>query len=90
MKKLIIALSCIALVACGKPLDTPTKTYPTYGLLNADSSRSKNVCYEVSIGNVVLSAFFAATIIAPVYFIGFDIMNPVRVKRDKDDSCGID
>ena len=92
MKKFIAALcisAMLALTACGHPLETPTKTYPTYGYLNVDDNKSKNVCYEVSTGNIVWSVILSETIIAPVYFIGFDLFNPVSLKNAKGE-CGVD
>ncbi len=93
MKKLGLAVlisTSLIFAGCGRELETPKKTYPTYGILNQDKLRSENVCYEVSIGNVVWSIILIETIIAPVYFIGFSIFNPVRLKKSPTDKCGID
>jgi len=94
MKKLItVALAATVLLSgCGQPKNLTvngiTKEYPTYGLFNQPTQSSKNVCYEVSVGNVVWSILLIETIIAPVYFVGFSLYNPVNVKTDKD--CGIE
>lgn len=94
MKKLIAAVlaSTLLLSACGQPqslnVNGNTKHYPTYGFFNESTDRSKNVCYEVSVGNIVWSIILIETIIAPIYFIGFSLFNPVSVKTDK--GCGID
>lgn len=94
MKKLLALFLISALLAgCGQPLTTNvdgvTRTYPTYGLFNEDTSRSSKMCYEVSAGNVVWSIILIETIIAPVYFIGFSLYNPVRPKGENN-SCGPD
>ena len=97
MKKsivLIVALS-VLLAACGRPqyLGEPGKNktlYPTYGLFNESSSKSKNVCYEISAGNVILSIILIESIIFPIYFVGWDIYNPVRLKKGPDDRCTFD
>lgn len=85
---LVLALTLSLLLAsCGRPLQVNERTYPTYGFLNESNSRSKNVCYEVSIGNVIWSVILFETIIAPIYFIGWSLFNPIRMKLDPDDSC---
>ena len=78
------------LAGCGAPLSTPQKEYPTYGLVNESSSKSKAVCYEVSVGNVLLAILFVETIVVPIYIFGFSLYNPVRLKTDPTDTCGID
>lgn len=92
MKKLLIAsvlgLS-IALGACGRDLQTSQKIYPTVGLLN-QHLRSDNVCYEVSIGNVIWSVILIETVIFPVYFVGFSIFNPIREKTGPNDNCSFE
>lgn len=96
MKKIIASLliASIVLMGCGHPGDfqSPStgkmKEYPTYGFFNADSSKSAEMCYEVSVGNVVWSIILVETIIMPVYFIGFSIFNPIGPKVDG--KCGID
>ena len=93
MKKTIAALLIASmLTGCGAPrgltVDGKVKEYPTYGFLNQDTSKSEKVCYEVSVGNIVWSVLLVETIIAPIYFIGFSLFNPVRVKDGQ--SCNID
>ena len=94
MKKIIaaVAAATVLLSGCGRPalftVDGNTKYYPTYGFFNESSDRSKNVCYEVSIGNVIWSIILIETIVAPIYFIGFSLFNPVDVKTGQ--GCGID
>jgi hypothetical protein len=79
------------LAACGHPADFTvngtTKEYPTYGLINRDEARSKNICYELSVGNVIWSIIGVETVIIPLYLIGFSIYNPVRVAGP--DGCGL-
>jgi hypothetical protein len=94
MNKRLIALllaASLALSGCGRPLTTEGgKTYPTYGLFNESTAKSNNMCYEILVGNVVWSIILIETIIFPVYFIGWDIYNPVREKHGPDDDCSID
>lgn len=89
MKKFVLyALVLAMLSGCGEPINIDGKTYPTYGFLNQVTSKSDDMCYEVSIGNVVWSILLIETIIMPVYFVGFSIFNPVG--RPIDGQCGID
>lgn len=85
MKKLIALILIVSLLtACGRPMDittaTGTKEYPTYGLFNESSDKSKNVCYKVSVGNIVWSIILIETIVMPVYFVGFSLYNPTGPK----------
>lgn len=91
---LIVALG-VLLASCGKPqyLGEPNKSrvlYPTYGLFNEGTSKSKNVCYEISVGNVIWSIVLVETVVFPVYFVGWSIYNPVRMKKGSDDQCAFD
>jgi hypothetical protein len=94
MKKLaaLMIAASLVLTGCGQPanltVNSKTKEYPTYGFFNQGTSKSSHVCYEVSVGNIVLSVLLFETVIAPIYFIGFDLFNPVSVDTGK--GCGID
>jgi len=88
--KNMACLLALTLSACGEPLQVGDKTYPTYGFLNASTHKSSEVCYEPNMDNVVWAVALAHTIVAPVYFFGWDIMEPVRVKPAHCDDCSID
>lgn len=96
MKKTIclVVAASLLLASCGRPQyfnnGTAVKYYPTYGLINGSSSRSKDICYEVSIGNVIWSVLLIKTVIFPAYFIGWSLFNPVRLKRGPNDQCTFD
>ena len=68
MKKTIALLLAVSIVlcGCGKPMETDKKEYPTYGLFSESMQKSKDVCYDISVGNVMWSIILMATIIAPV------------------------
>ena len=89
----ILALS-ILLTGCGAPRElgenSQQKFYPTYGIFNEGSNKSKKVCYEISLGNVVWSIILIETVIAPMYFIGYDLYNPIRLKTGPGDECTFD
>lgn len=89
MKKIIASvLIATMLTACGAPINHAGKHYPTYGLFNQDTDKSDKMCYEVSVGNVVWGILLFETIVAPVYFVGWSLWNPVGPKGEK--GCGID
>ena len=56
----IVVVLSFLLAGCGKPQylgqGQEQKYYPTYGLFNDGSSKSKNVCYEISVGNVIFTS----------------------------------
>lgn len=90
----LIAAFSLLLAGCGRPQylgqGQTQKLYPTYGLFNEASSKSKNACYEISVGNIVWSLVLIETVIFPAYFIGWSLFNPTRLKTGPDDQCTFD
>ncbi len=88
--KQLISMILIAtmLTGCGTPLDYNGKEYPTVGFINRETQKSEKMCYEVSVGNVIWSIILVETIVAPIYFVGWSLWNPVGPKGEK--GCGID
>jgi hypothetical protein len=86
MKKLVatFVLVAFALLAagCGQPKTIDGVTYDTYGFINADTKKNPKIRYEVSTGNVIWSILLGAGLIAPVYFIGFSLYNPIGLNND--------
>ena len=84
MKKRLLALalaSTMLLTACGADEKTINGvTYGTYGLVNKDDMRNPNIQYSLSGWSIFWSIIFVETIIAPIYFIGWDLYEPVGVK----------
>ena len=87
---LVLIVMSLTLSSCGQTLSTGQITYPTYGLFNESTDKSKDVCYKISVGNVIWSIILIETIIAPIYFVGFSLYNPVRMKKDANDQCTYD
>jgi hypothetical protein len=87
-----VTILCVALMlsACGVSMNVNGKVYPTYGIVNEKVNKSSKMCYEVSIGNVVWSVILVRTIVAPIYFIGWSLFNPVSVKGEKGCDVNID
>lgn len=90
MKKFIALFAAVAMLsACGRPIEYNGREYPTHGVFNEDSSKSEDMCYKISVGNVVWSVILIETIIMPIYFVGFSLWNPVGPK-DANGKCGMD
>ena len=66
---------------CAHPMTINNHKYGSYGLLSADNERDPNVQYKVVWGNVFWGVFFSETIIAPIYFFGFSLFEPVGLKN---------
>lgn len=87
----IVVVLSLLLVGCGTNPTPEAKPYQSYGPLNEGTYKSKNVCYETSgwsifLGIVGIEMFFIPTI----YFFGYNLYNPVRLKRGPDDQCTAD
>ena len=81
MKKLM-ATVCIALMlsvslGCGSSKEINGQHHDTVGVFTLDE-RNPNTCYEVIFGNVVWSVLLIETLFAPIYFIGWSIMEPIK------------
>lgn len=67
-----------SLTGCGKPDPTVEGIkYARYGLLNEGDKRNPDIEYEVNLAHVILGALLVETVIAPIYFFGFDLYRPV-------------
>jgi len=65
---------------CFDEARTDCKTVEPYGLFDQKYKDSR-VEYDVSVGNVVLSVIFCETLLVPVVLLGWDLWEPVRVKK---------
>lgn len=85
MKKILASLAALAfLSACAESKTMGGVRYQPYGLLNQNSEKNECVNYSTSVGNVVWGIFLVQTIVAPVYFFGFALYEPVGMKPN----CG--
>ena len=96
MKKAIvfIFISGLLLAGCGESKqlgeDSARKLYPAYGIINEKSNRSRHVCYEIPLLNILAGILLVETVFVPVYIIGWDLYEPVRLKREQGDECTFD
>lgn len=82
MRKVILVAVGASMLLSGCA-DTKTicgVTYDSYGLFNADDKKNPDIQYKLVIGNLIWGVLLFETIIAPVYFFGFSIMEPVGPK----------
>lgn len=80
MKKLIaiiILIASLSLIGCGTDQTIQGKYCGTYGLFNRSDMKCSNVQYKVIGGNVFWAIALSATIVAPIYFLGFSLYEPV-------------
>lgn len=84
MKKSLIALTVAAsliLSACGADEKVVNGIkYDTYGFINKEESKNPNIQYELNGWSIFWSVVLVETIIAPIYFLGFDLYEPVGTK----------
>jgi ABC-type oligopeptide transport system substrate-binding subunit len=81
MKRFFIVLLAVALLfGCGSSKEINGKECETYGFINKDQVYDPDIRYKVITGNVVWGIILAETIVAPVYFFGFSLYEPVEAK----------
>jgi len=88
-KKIMLFVVCLMFVCtflsitgCGDTKVINGIEYDTYGLINKSDKKNSDIQYELITGNIVLSIIFSESIVAPVYFLGFSIYEPVGLKGD--------
>lgn len=85
MKKIICTIMmgiCLVFTGCGDVKTLGGVTYDTYGFLNQSEKKNPDVRYELITGNIVWSVLLCETIIAPIYFLGFSLYEPVAEKDE--------
>lgn len=78
---LVMALS-IALSGCANSKRINGVTYDSYGLLNQTDMRNPKLAYRTVWGNVFWGVVLVETVIAPVYFFGFSLFEPVGLAAE--------
>ena len=76
----VIIAASIALAGCARPKTICGVEYGSYGLLDADDKKNPDVEYEVVWGNVFWGVVLLESVIAPIYFAGFSLFQPVGPK----------
>ena len=78
----VILFFLFSVSGCGDTKMINGVEYDTYGLLNADDKKNDKVQYELIWGNLIWGCILVGSVIAPVYFFGFSIFEPVGEKTD--------
>jgi uncharacterized membrane protein len=80
MKKLLslFIIGALLLTGCADNKVINGNEYSTYGLINESTKKNPNIMYEISVCNVIWGVLLVQTVIAPLYFFGFSIYEPVR------------
>lgn len=77
----LIVASTMLLNACGADSkDIGGVTYGTYGIANQTEMKNPNIQYEISGWSIFWSVLLAETVVAPIYFIGWDLYQPIAKK----------
>lgn len=87
MKKfaiVLLLLICVFIAGCGDSKIINGVEYDTYGFVNKSEVRNPNIKYELVYGNVVWAVLLSETIVAPCYFAGFSLYEPIRELTDKE------
>lgn len=80
MTALVLTLT-LTLAGCAENKTIDGTVYETYGLANRDEVRDPNIAYTVSTGNVIWGILLCETLVAPIYFFGWSLYEPVGPKR---------
>lgn len=84
MKRSLIAAvlaSALLLTACGADNKVINGVeYGTYGLVNESEMKNPKIQYEISGWSIFWSVVFCETIVVPIYFIGWDLYQPIAAK----------
>lgn len=79
MKKAIAALVGVALLlgACADSKTINGVTYEPYGLVTSGEKQNPNIKYRIVWGNVFWAVVLSETVVAPIYFVGWSLYEPV-------------
>lgn len=77
VKILLLGFLVISLSCCGDTKVINGVEYDTYGLISADQDKNLDIEYRPIWGNIIWGSLLCETIIAPIYFFGFSMFEPV-------------
>lgn len=90
MKKTFIILAVVTVLLASMSSCADKKTFQVgqndyiyaepYGIADQDDIKMDTVVYRVSTGNVICSVIFCETAIVPIWLIGWQLYEPVRLK----------
>ena len=80
MKRLLLPLVTLLAIGCAQPLEVDGVQFGSYGLANEAEMKNPDLRYEVIVGNVIWGVLLCETVIAPIYFFGWSLYQPVGKK----------
>lgn len=82
MKKFVIGLSalCLMLSGCSDTLYSGGERYSPYGLINEQTQKRDNMCYEIPAANIIVGIILIETVFVPIYIVGWDLYSPTKEK----------
>jgi hypothetical protein len=75
-----LLIGSLGLAGCADKMTADGVTYVPYGLANQDE-KDPRVQYEICVGNVIWAVILSETVVAPIYFFGWSLYEPVGLKR---------
>ena len=75
---LLVLVLLSSLSACGDSKVIEGVQYDTYGLISESSTRNPGIRYALIVGNLVWGIILVETIIAPIYFFGYSLFEPIE------------
>lgn len=84
MKSILIIICCLSffVAACGSSKVINDVKYETYGLISENNKKAPNIRYRPVWGNIIWGVLLTGTIIAPIYFFGFSMFEPIGVETE--------
>jgi hypothetical protein len=79
-KIIVVSLIGSSLVSCASTKEIGGVEYDTYGFLNEDEVKNPNIAYKPVVGNAIWGFVLSETIVAPLYFFGYSLYEPVGIK----------
>ena len=80
-KTLVFILLVGLLTSCADEKTINNITYKPYGYFNEEIEKNDSIAYQVSPEAVISSILFCETIVVPVYIIGWELYEPVKLKE---------
>jgi hypothetical protein len=82
-KSVFFILLVVLLTSCADEKTINNVTYEPYGFLNEEIVKNDSVMYQVSPWAVFSGIVFCETIVVPVYIVGWELFEPVKLKEKK-------
>jgi len=79
---IVLVVVSLAFSGCANTKVIDGVEYDTYGLLSKDEKKNEKIQYELVWGNIVWGAILFSSVVAPVYFYGFSMWEPVGKKSE--------